>query len=425
MTRPPPASVRARCAHRLLALCLLTCATPSAWAIEGVETPGLKRAVEAAWQRSVEGRRAEGESLRADADRRIARSLVADAPSLSLLRNEGDWYGGTRAGTAVETEVGISLPLWMPGQRKATMEAARADVDWAVSNLGAARLEVAGRVREAAWDVASRKAELDLAVVRVDFLKKLADDVDRRVAGGELARTDALSARADLLAVQAEAADAQRRLHASQAQWRVLTGLEEMPDAKEIENESHVDAETLLAGAGSPPALAAAEHAVRRAQGQFTAARRSLGAAPELTLGAKEEADAPGMVGDRSLTVELSIPLGVGARRDRARALARTELDMAEAGLELVRSRHAADLEEARLAITLADQQLDSERQRAQLLAERVRLMQRAFSAGEIDLAALLLTSRYSAEAEADLARRHAEHGLAHARLLQVIGMLP
>ena len=67
----------------------------------------------------------------------------------------------------------------------------------------------------------------------------------------------------------------------------------------------------------------------------------------------------------------------------------------------------------------------ESERERAELLSERVDLMQRAFEAGEIDLAELLLTNRYSAEADADLARRHAEHGLAHARLLQVIGMLP
>lgn len=98
---------------------------------------------------------------------------------------------------------------------------------------------------------------------------------------------------------------------------------------------------------------------------------------------------------------------------------------MARAALTLARSRYAAELEEARLAIALADGQLESERERAELLSERVSLMQRAFEAGEIDLAELLLTNRYSAEADADLARRHAEHGLAHARLLQVIGMLP
>jgi len=416
-------SGRAAGRARWFALCLLGI-VPLASAIEG-QTPGLSRAVEAAWQRSVEARQAEGESTRADAGRRIARSLVADAPSLSLSRNEGEWYGGARAGAGTETEVGVSWPLWMPGQRRAARDAAHADVGWAQANLAVARLAVAGAVREAAWDVASRQAELDLVQARVGFLKKLADDVERRVAAGDLARIDALSARADLLAAEAEAADAQRQLHASHAQWRVLTGLDTLPDTNEIENEAHADTDTLIAAAGEPPVLQAAELAVRRAEGNLASVRRSLGAPPELTIGAKEEAEGPGALGERSLTVELSIPLGTGARRDLVRARAQTDLDMAQAELTLVRSRHAADLEDARLAISLADQQLDAETERAKLLSERVQLMQRAFSAGEIDLAQLLLTNRYSAEAEADLARRHAEHGLAHARLLQVIGMLP
>lgn len=418
-----PAAGRTRGRAYGLALCLLGLA-PAASAIEG-QTPGLSRAVEAAWQRSVEAREAEGETVRADAGRRIARSLAADAPSLSLSRNEGEWYGGARAGAGTETEVGVSWPLWMPGQRRAARAAAHADVDWAQANLAMARLAVAGQVREAAWDVASRQAGLELVQARVGFLKRLADAVDRRVAAGDLARIDALSARADLLAAEAEVADAKRQLYASHAQWRVLTGLDAPPDTGEIENESHVDVDTLVAAAGAPPALQAAEQAVRRAEGNLTAARRSLGAPPELTIGARDEADGPGAIGERSLTVELSIPLGLGARRDLARAQAQTELDMARAALTLARSRYAAELEEARLAIALADGQLESERERAELLSERVDLMQRAFEAGEIDLAELLLTNRYSAEADADLARRHAEHGLAHARLLQVIGMLP
>lgn len=408
----------------LLAACAL-CAIPVASAVEGANTPGLSQAVEAAWQRAADARRAEGEATRADANRRIARSFAADGPSLTYSRDDGGWYDGSRAGSGRETEVGISWPLWMPGQRRAAMEAARADVGWADANLAQARLEIAGQVREAAWNVAARQAGLELAQARVGFLGRLSEDVVRRVGAGDLARSDALSARADLLAAEAELADAQRELHASQVQWRVLTGLDTLPDADEIENEAHVDIETLVARAGPPPSLAAAEQAVRRAEGEATVARRSLGAAPELSIGAKEELDGPGVRGERSLMVSLSVPLGVGARRTLARAQAQTGLDVASAELTLARSRHAADLEAARLAIELADRQLDSERQRAALMTERMQLMQQSFAAGEIDLAALLLTTRQSAEADADLARRHADHGLAHARLLQVIGMLP
>lgn len=390
-----------------------------------VGKPTLGEAVDAAWHIAVEARHAEGEALRAAANRRIARSLVADNPSLSLSRNEGDWYGGARAGTATETEIGLSWPLWMPGQRRATMDAARADVGWAEANLAQARLDVAGQVREAAWDVAARQAALDLVHARVEFLTKLSDDVARKVEAGELARSDALAARADLLAAEAGRDDAHRELQDSHARWRVLTGLDALPDSSEIENEAHADADALLAEAGTPPSLLAAEQAVRRAAGEATATRRSLGAPPELTLGAKEESDGPGALGERSLILALRVPLGIGARRSLVRAQAQAALDVAEAELALARSRHAAELDAAQLAIELADRQLDSERQRAALLDERLRLMQRAFDAGEISLIELLLGNRASAEADADLARRHAQHGLAHARLLQVIGILP
>lgn len=408
----------------LLLAAALAGIAPAASAVEG-RTPKLAKAVDAAWQRSAEGRRAEGETARAATGRRIARSFAAAEPALTYARTDGEWYGGNRAATGNETEVALSWPLWMPGQRGAALRAARADVGWADANLALARLEVAGKVREAAWDIAVRQAELKLAQSRVEFMKRLADDVDRRVAAGDLARSDGLAARADLFEAEAGLADAQRELHASQAEWRVLTGLDEMPDANEIENEAHVDVDKLVAAAGTPPALVAAEQAVQRAEGQLTAVRRSLGTPPELSIGTKNESEGPGMPGERSLMVELRVPLGVGARRSQQRAQAQTELDAAQAELTLARSRQAAELEEAKLAISLADRQLHGERQRSQLLGERSQLMHRAFAAGEIDLAELLRTLRTSAEADAAFARRHAEHGLAHARLLQAIGMLP
>lgn len=408
----------------LVAACLLALA-PTAWAGAGAATPGLARAVDAAWQRAAQARHAEGELDRTGYQRRIARSLAADTPSISYSREEGQWYGGRDAADGVETEVGIAWPLWMPGQRGAAIRAARADQAWAEANLSVTRLEVAGQVREAAWEVAASQAGHDLATARVTFLRKLAADVSRRVAAGDLARTDALSAEADLLAAEAELADAQRALQASHSQWKVLTGLDELPDANEIENEAHVDADSLLASAGPAPGVIAAEQAAQRARAGLSVARRSLGAAPELGISAKEEKELPGLRGDRSLIVSLSVPLGVGARRSQQRAAAQTELEASEAELAMARARQQAAVESARLVVGLADQQLENERRRVALMAERNKLVQQAFAAGEVSLAEVLLTSRQSAEADADLARRHADHGLAHARLLQVIGILP
>ncbi|WP_454831834.1 TolC family protein [Pseudoxanthomonas wuyuanensis] len=413
-----------RIGARVLAI-TLALPMPAALAAPAAEGPGLARAMEAAWQRAVEARRAQGEAARARAGHIAARSFAAEAPSLEFSRRQGDWYGGTAASDVRETEVGLSWPLWLPGQRGAAVGAARTDIEWAQANMAVARLEVAGQVREAAWEVATRQAGLELAQARVDFLSKLAGDVERRVASGDLARSDSMAARADLLAAQAEQADARRELQASHSRWSVLTGLRALPDTRDIEKDSHADLDALQAGAGQPPQLRLAELTAERAQRRLALARKSRSDAPELTLGATEESEGPGLPVERSLTLALRVPLGTRARNAPLRAQAQSEADIAEAELTLARARHAADLEDARLAVELADRQLENERDRTGLLDERAALMRKAFSAGEIPLADLLLAMRYAAEAAADFARRHAEHGLAHARFLQVIGTLP
>jgi len=389
------------------------------------ETVDLARAVQAAWQRAALAREAEGELLRTDAGRRIAHSLAADAPSLEYARTEGDWYGGARAGSGREVEAGINWPLWLPGQRRAAIQAARADSGWAQSNLDLSRLEVARQVREAVWEVASAQAMLHLAGARVEFMRTLAADVARRVDAGELAYSDDLAAQADLMAAQGELADAGRSVQDSHARWKVLTGLEALPDVGEVERESAEQLEALIEGAGIAPPVRAAELALQRAGAEHQAVRRSLGAPPELSLGSKEERAAPGAPPERSVTLALRIPLGLGARRTRARVQAQTALEVAEAELVLARSQYAQDLHSARTALQLAREQRAREQRRAALLGERLGLMRQAFAAGEIDLNALLLATRLSAEADAELARRQAGYGLAHARLLHTIGVLP
>lgn len=408
----------------LLVLSTASLAAPSADA-PATEAPSLAKAVEAAWQRAVEARQAQGEAARAQAGRIAARSFAAEAPSLEFSQREGSWYGGRDAASDRETEVGVAWPLWLPGQRGAALGAAQADIEWSQANLDAARLDVAGQVREAAWTVATRQAELGLAQTRTRFLRTLAADVDKRVAAGDLARSDSLAARADLLAAEAEEADARRELQTGHAQWTVLTGLQQLPDPAEIEQESHVDLAALSAQAEQSPRLRQGELAAERAQRRLDLARKSRADPPELTFGAREETAGPGAASERSLILALRVPLGTRARNAPLRAQAQSEADVAEAELIRVRAQHRADVDNARLAIELADQQLQAERSRSDLLGERARLLQAAFNAGEIPLSDLLLASRNAAEADAALARRHAEHGLAHARLLQAYGILP
>ncbi len=159
-------------------------------------TISLAQAVDAAWQRAIQAREAESQTRRARGDQISANSLSAAAPAFEVnhLNDRVHSNAGRR-----ETEVGIAWPLWLPGQRAARLAAADAELRLADFGTDAARLRVAGQVREAAWKLSSAQAELQAVGAQQRYLQGVADDVQRRVAAGDLARADSLAARADLL----------------------------------------------------------------------------------------------------------------------------------------------------------------------------------------------------------------------------------
>ncbi len=64
-------------------------------------------------------------------------------------------------------------------------------------------MRLAGELREAAWQIAAANAELAQTDTQAQGLNQLADDVERRVRAGDLARADALAAQAEHLAATA------------------------------------------------------------------------------------------------------------------------------------------------------------------------------------------------------------------------------
>ena len=104
-------------------------------------------------------------------------------------------------------------------------EVARAGLDSPEAGSRAAKLRVAGAVRKTQWQAQAGAAELLLAEVRAAGVRSLANDVERRVAAGDLARSDSLALRAERLAAEAEVAGARQRLDSVRAAWRLLTGM--------------------------------------------------------------------------------------------------------------------------------------------------------------------------------------------------------
>lgn len=381
-------------------------------------TVTLRAALDAAWQRAVVARETEGQRRRADADRAVASSLWAAPPSLALSHRDDRLQGN--AGRR-ETEIGVAVPLWLPGQRTARAGTAEAAAAQAKAAEQVAHLRLAGDLREAAWLLAALQVELVQADTQAQSLKQLADDVERRVRAGDLARADALAAQAEHLATAAQRTDVQQRLQSARARWALLTGLTAAPDLA-TGAAADAPADPLTA---AHPELQLASQSTELARQRVELMRRSRRDAPELNVGVRQDIGGRGESSQGSLVVGLRLPFGTDDRNRPLEAAALAELDVAQTHEQRLRERLDSDIAAARDAQRSAQAQLDAETARARLLRERTTLIDKSFRAGETPLPDLLRALGAAAQADSTAARQTAALGLARARLQQALGLLP
>jgi len=374
----------------------------------------LRAALDAAWQRAVAARETEGQRRRAEADSAVASSLWAGPPSLALSHRDDRLQGN--AGRR-ETEIGVAVPLWLPGQRTARAGTAEAAAAQAQAAAQVARLRLAGDLREAGWHLAALQVEVVQADTQAQSLKQLADDVERRVRAGDLARADALAAQAEHLAAAAQQVDMQQRLQAARSRWTLLTGLTEAPDLT-------ADAATDLP-ATAHPELQFASQSTELARQRVELMRRSRRDAPELTVGVRQDTPGRAESSQGSLVVGLRLPFGTDDRNRPLEAAALAELDVAQTQELRLRERLDSGTAAARDAQRSAQAQLDAETARARLLRERATLIDKSFRAGETPLPDLLRALAAAAQADSAAARQTAALGLARARLQQALGLFP
>ena len=377
----------------------------------------LRSALDAAWQRSVSARETDGQRRRAEADRATAGSFWAAPPSLELSHRDDRLQ--SNAGKR-ETEIGVAVPLWLPGQRVARSGTAEAAVAQAQAAEQVARLRLAGEMREAAWQLAALQAEAAQADNQAQALTQLADDVERRVRAGDLARADALAARAEQLSASALQSDVRQRLQATRGRWTLLTGLTAAPDLM-----AEIVTDGAPGAAAAHPELQLASLSTALARQRVGLMRHSRRDAPELTLGMRQDVGGRGESSQGSMVVGLRLPFGTDDRNRPLEAIALAELDVAETQEQRLRERLDSDAAAARDALRSAQAQLDAETTRAGLLRERATLIDKSFRAGETPLHDLLGAQSAAAQAESTAARQTAALGLARARLQQTLGLLP
>jgi cobalt-zinc-cadmium efflux system outer membrane protein len=369
----------------------------------------LREALDAASARAPSLRGLEAGRERVAAERYAADQSFPGTPVLGLGQREGQ--GGQR-----ETELELATPLWLPGQRRASVALADARGEENSAARGAQRWALAGELRQRVAAARLAQAEVALLRTRLDNDRQLAAEVARRVQAGDLARADLLLARGEALAAESEGLAAESSLVRALGDYRVLTGLAALP----------TDAEEAAAAAPAEhPALAALRRQGEVARAGLELARRNRREAPELGVQIQRGRDGTGDDFRNSVRFGLRIPFAGAARHRPLLAAAQGELARVDAELAQAEAELAGEQATARQELAHALGALELADARRETAAERLRLLRRGFDLGELPLVQLLQARRQHNEAEAAVTRAGLLRAAAVARLNQALGVLP
>ena len=397
---------------RISILSVMVLAPPLALSQAGL--PGLKAAVDAAWQRSPHGRTLDARRNETLAGHEAAQSWIAGSPSVGLSQRSDRW---TEQNGVRETDVSLSAPIWLPGQKSARQALAQTNSSELEAQIASARLAIAGEVRERLWAVAAALETLTEVQDHHHHLEGLAEEVMRRVKAGDLARSDGMLARQEALAAQGAIAMAQAKLQEAQARYTALTGQPQIPAP---------EPEPLSAAQNGPhPRSVAARSAVDRAQAAHKVVMATRSDPPTVGMSMRREQDTFAGGSNRSVGIAIQIPFGTHARNRPLETAALTQIQTAEAEAAQAEAVLRGDAELARKQLATAEQARETAVVRAAVMREHTQLIEKAFRLGERGLADLLRSEALSHEAQVAVRQQQVAVGLAHARLNQAFGVLP
>ncbi len=388
---------------------------------EARKTQTLRQAFDAAWARQPE---ALALPVRRDAARaqQSAASSWTPAPAALELSNKTDRLGNNQG--AREYEIGIAVPLWLPGERDRS--AALADAEGAAieSRAAAARLRVAASVRDAWWQWHRTRIDVGTARDQLENTRRIAADVTRRAKAGDLARADEHQANGAVASAEAGLAQAESVLAAARQHLRALAGIAPDPSTS---GDYQAEPDPGAAAADPEANVALQELKDRAAVAERTVALTATQsrANPELVLAATRDRGGRGETAQQTITLGIRIPFGAGPRFDARSANARADATEVQAQVALERERLAAEREAARARVEASRTQLAAADRRAQLARESRGFFDKSFQLGESDLPTRLRIEAEAAEADRQAARTRIELSAAISAWRQALGLLP
>lgn len=381
----------------------------------------LRQAFDAAWARQPEAATLQLRRDAAAAQGRAAQAWTPEAPALELSNRSDRWHDnqGVR-----ELEAGVSVPLWLPGERGRSGALADAGSRAVESRTDAARLRVSEALREAHW--AWQRSAVDAAVARDQqtAARRLADDVARRLKAGDLARSDQHQADGAVAAADAALSQAMAARTLAEQRWRAVVGpafTARTPD----DVVAAMEPEPTAPATDAHPALRDLQDRAAVADRAAALAALRTRANPELLLATTRERDGRGEPTLRTITLGIRIPFGAGDRQAAVAATARAEATELDVERALAADRLAGEAGAARAQVDAAKVQLAAAERRAQLAAESRGFFDRSFRLGETDLPTRLRIEAEAAEAQRQAARSRIDLAAAISHWRQALGLLP
>ncbi|CAG0980143.1 hypothetical protein MTYP_01713 [Methylophilaceae bacterium] len=349
--------------------------------------------------------------------RRARSDTLFPRPPALALTHQNDALGSGRGER--EWQADVEIPLWRSGQRAArtsVAENARTDLEASRERL---LLEAAGQLRDAVWEVRMVEGQLALAGLRYQTAEALQQDVERRFNAGELARTDLLLARQETLQARTEAIRAEAELNHARHRYTILTGLQQIPaKLEEVQSqmESYSESHALWREAETRVALTERERNLTAVE-----SRDNL----QLVVNTRSQRGAFDNAYNDSVGLSIRIPLTTESHAAPQLAAADMHVAQAIADRERLRYQLESAMHEAEHNLAVTRAELEIANTHHAIARENLRLSDKAFQLGEIDLVSLLRTRAQAYEAERALSIRQIQLTWDIARYNQAVGVLP
>jgi outer membrane protein TolC len=279
-----------------------------------------------------------------------------------------------------EDEIAVSLPLWMPGERKSRSKLASALSSLTASGEAEFDWRVSAEVRDSLWRLLSARRQWELAGEQEANLAKVLEQAVIFEQAGEISKGDRLAVLQELATWKAETMSLEAQYQDAARTFRALTGANALPAAftEELSAATEITEDH--------PALRVAQDRMKEISAALDALHQGNNFRPSVQLFWRGQR--PDQMSSQidSVGIGFEVPLGRSPSRDPEIAIANQALAQAEAQYLRQQRELGLQLHEAEHTLHTTELQLANSHELMNAAEERRGLDQLALELGEISM---------------------------------------